>query len=88
MASHRVPQDFQDCSRAIPGSNVVGLENDFDQGVPFWPEFDAGENKRAQVITADEVASLQSKGYLKNMPQALNIKPESNPVIAIYSFKQ
>lgn len=88
MLSHHVPQDFQDCSRAIPGNNVVGLENDLDQGAPFWPEFDAGANMRAQVITADEIASLQSKGYLKNMPQALIIKPESNPVIAIYSFKQ
>ena len=39
LKSQRIPDDYLECSAAIPGGNVIGMDNDIDGGIPFWPEY-------------------------------------------------
>lgn len=88
LKSHRVPNDYLACSGIIPGNNVIGLDNDIDNGVPFWPEYAAPNRIRAQVVNADLVSSLREKGYLKDAPAVFSIGDDDNPVIILYTFKK
>lgn len=88
VVSRKVPVAYLESSRSIPGSNVIGLDNDFDNGAPFWPEFYVSSNSRAQVVTFDMIDGLKEKGYLKDGPEVLNIGEDDNPVVVIYTFKE
>jgi hypothetical protein len=88
LKSHRAPADYLECSEAVPGNNVLGLDNDIDGGVPFWPEYACSDNKRAQVVSSYILFSMREKGYLKDAPAALNIGEDSNPVVILYTFKK
>lgn len=88
LKSHRVPNDYVECSEAIPGNNVMGIDNDIDGGVPFWPEYACADGSRAQVVSAYLLSSLRNRGYLKTAPTVLNVDDDSNPVIIIYTFKK
>lgn len=88
LKSHRVSDDYVKCSEAIPGNNVIGLDNDIDNGVPFWPEYTGYNDTRIQVVSSHSILSLRDKGYLNDAPSVLNITDDSNPVIIIYSFKK
>lgn len=87
--SCRVPEAYLSSSRSIPGNNAIGLTNDVDQGVPFWPEFAVNGRTSAQVVTYDLISGLQEEGYLKDMPDALKaLGADDNPLIIIYTYKQ
>lgn len=88
LKSCRAPEAYAECSEMIPGNNVLGIDNDMDNGVPFWPEYIGYAGTRAQVVSSYAVSSLRDKGYLKNAPVALNIGEDDNPVILIYTFKK
>lgn len=88
LKSHRVPDVYAECSEAIPGNNVIGIDNDIDGGVPFCPEYTSADGTRAQVASAYIVSLLRNKGYLKEAPAALEIDEDSNPVILLYTFKK
>lgn len=88
LVSYLVPEEYMQSSEAVPGNNVLGLDNDMDGGVPFWPEYAATNGNRAQVVSAYAIATLKEKGYLKEMPSALNISEDDNPVVVIYTFKK
>ena len=49
LKSQRIPDDYLECSAAIPGGNVIGMDNDIDGGIPFWPEYVMADGGRAQV---------------------------------------
>lgn len=86
--SCQVPDDYLACSFGIPGNNVIGITNDVDNGVPFWPEFSINENMRAQMLTYDLISGLQEKGYLEDMPEVLRaVKEDDNPIVILYTFK-
>ena len=86
--SCQVPDDYLTCSFGIPGNNVIGITNDVDNGVPFWPEFSINENMRAQMLTYDLISGLQAKGYLEDMPEVLRaVKEDDNPIVILYTFK-
>lgn len=87
LKSHRIPDDYLQCSDAIPGSNVIGLENDLDGGLPFWPEYACYDGTRAQIASSYHISTLREKGYLKEAPADLNIGEDDNPVIILYTFK-
>lgn len=88
LKSCKVPDDYSKSSEAIPGNNVIGLENNIDGGVPFWPEYVGYNGTRAQVVNSYAISSLRNKGYLKDAPPELNLTEDSNPVIIIYTFKK
>lgn len=88
LKSHRVPDAYAECSEMVPGNNVLGLDNDMDGGVPFWPEYSGYDGIRAQVVSSYAVSSLRDKGYLKNAPAALNMGEDDNPVVILYTFKK
>lgn len=88
LESQSVPDNYMECSEAIPGNNVIGLNNDMDGGVPFWPEYAGQDGTRAQVVSAYAISTLKEKGYLKDAPSELNISEDSNPVIILYTFKK
>ena len=77
-----------ECSNSIPGSNIIGIDNDIDGGIPFWPEYAQADGERAQVGNADILSSLREKGYLKEAPAALNVGDDANPVVILYKFKK
>lgn len=87
LKSQRIPDDYLECSAAIPGGNVIGMDNDIDGGIPFWPEYVMADGGRAQVVNADILLALREKGYLKQAPDVLNIGDEANPVVILYTFK-
>lgn len=88
VTSHKIPQDYLDCSTDMPGVNVVGFDNDIDGGVPIWPEYaSTNQGVCAQVVTFDIIDKMKSKGYLKELPEALNIGEDDNPVVILYTFK-
>lgn len=88
LKSQRIPDDYLECSAAIPGGNVIGMDNDIDGGIPFWPEYVMADGGRAQVVNADILLALREKGYLKQAPDILNIGDEANPVVILYTFKR
>ena len=88
LKSHLAPADYIKCSEAVPGNNVLGLDNDIDGGVPFWPEYACSDNKRAQVVSSYILSAMREKGYLKDAPAALTIGEDDNPVVILYTFKQ
>lgn len=88
LKSQRIPDDYLECSAAIPGGNVIGMDNDIDGGIPFWPEYVMADGGRAQVVNADILLALREKGYLKQAPDVLNIGDEANPVVILYTFKR
>ncbi len=88
LLSHKIPDIFIKSSKMIPGDDVAGLENDYDNGVPFWPEFGIDGKSRAQILSPYQINSLRSKGILKQLPAKLILPDEVNPVIAIYTFKE
>lgn len=88
LKSYRVPEDYLKSSEAVPGNNVIGVDNDIDGGVPFWPEYACTDGTRAQVVGSYLISSLREKGYLKNAPAILNIGEDDNPVIVLYTFKK
>ena len=88
LKSQRIPDDYLECSAAIPGGNVIGMDNDIDGGIPFWPEYVMADGGRAQVVNADILLALREKGYLKQAPDVLNIGDEANPVVILYKFKR
>lgn len=85
--SQPVAQDFVDISMGFSDANVLGVENDLDGGVPFCPRYVYKDRVRVQVINAETIANLEEKGYLKNKPAALQLSPDDNPVVIIYSFR-
>ncbi|MEG1615316.1 MAG: 6-bladed beta-propeller [Bacteroidales bacterium] len=87
LKSQRAHDDYIASSGMIPGNNVIGIKNDFDGGIPFWPEFHCNENSRAQVVSASLISALREKGHLIGGPSALEIGEDDNPVIIIYQFK-
>ena len=88
LLSHKVKKEFLDASVRIPGENVIGLENNFDGGVAFWPEFYVDSQTRAQIVTAENISRLKSKSLLKNPPMELKAMDEyDNPIIILYKFK-
>ena len=66
----------------------MGMDNDIDGGIPFWPEYVMADGGRAQVVNADILLALREKGYLKQAPDVLNIGDEANPVVILYTFKR
>ena len=88
LKSQRIPKDYLECSNSIPGSNIIGIDNDIDGGIPFWPEYAQADGERAQVVNADILSSLREKGYLKEAPAALNVGDDANPVVILYKFKK
>ena len=40
-----------------------------------------------QIVSAETIAKLKDKGYLKNAPEALNIDELDNPLVIIYHFR-
>ena len=88
LKSQRIPKDYLECSNSIPGSNIIGFDNDIDGGIPFWPEYAQADGERAQVVNADILSSLREKGYLKEAPAALNVGDDANPVVILYKFKK
>lgn len=67
---------------------MIGICNDLDEGVPFWPEFWVDDDERAQLVTPYMIAALQEKGAIKSIPKSLiNIGIDENPIIIVYSFK-
>ena len=88
LKSQRIPDDYLECSAAIPGGNVIGMDNDIDGGIPFWPEYVMADGGRAQVVNADILLALREKGYLKQATDVLNIGDEANPVVILYKFKR
>lgn len=83
-----MPDAYAECSEMVPGNNVLGLDNDMDGGVPFWPEYSGYDGIRAQVVSSYAVSSLRDKGYLKNAPAALDMGEDDNPVVILYTFKK
>lgn len=88
VTSRKIPQDYLDCSTQMPGIDVLGLDNDIDGGVPIWPEYPSTrQGICAQVVTFDMIDRMKNKGYLKNLPEALNIGEDDNPVVILYTLK-
>ena len=88
LRSVRVPDDYMECSEGIPGNNVLGLPNDMDGGVPFWPEYTSSDGTHAQVVGAYAVSLLREKGYLKHAPGELDVSGDKNPVVILYTFRK
>lgn len=88
LLSQLVPKEYEECSSQVPGNNVIGISNDLDEGVPFWPEFWVDDDERAQLVTPYMIAALQEKGAINSTPKSLvNIGIDENPIIIVYSFK-
>lgn len=87
LLSQPVSQGFVELSFGFSDANVMGLENDLDGGVPFAPRFVYKDRICVQAINAGTIAKLETKGYLKNKPAALQISEDDNPVIIVYTFK-
>lgn len=88
VVNQRVPQSYKDATIQIPGRNALGIRNDLDGGVPFWPEFYVGPNKRAQLVTYDILQTLKESGDLKDLPGGLQKMGEyDNPFVILYTFK-
>lgn len=87
LKSQPANSDYIESSGMIPGNNVIGINNDIDGGIPFWPEFFCNNYSRAQVVNATLISSLREKGYLKDAPAVLNIGEDDNPIVIIYHFK-
>lgn len=87
LISQLANPDYVEASGMIPGNNVIGIKNDIDGGIPFWPEFSCNNYSRAQVVNATLISSLREKGYLKDSPPVLNIGEDDNPIVIIYHFK-
>lgn len=85
--SHAIAQDFMDVSIGFSDSNVMGLDNDLDGGVPFCPSFVYKDRVGVQAVNAVTIAKLENKGYLKNKPAGLQVGEFDNPVIIVYTFK-
>jgi len=88
LESYCIPNVFMECSEAVPGNNVLGIENKIANGIPFWPEFYACNGSRAQIISSYAISALQEKGYLHDIPSRLNLRENENPIIIIYTFKK
>lgn len=87
LLSQGVAQDLMDISFGYSDANVMGLENDWDGGVPFAPRFVYKDRICVQAVNAVTISHLQEKGYLKNKPAALQISEDDNPVVIVYTFK-
>lgn len=87
FVSRPIAQDLIEISRGFSDANVLGPENDLDGGVPFCPRYVYKDRVCVQVINAETIANLEEKGYLKNKPAALQLSPDDNPVVIVYSFK-
>ncbi|MCD8184757.1 MAG: 6-bladed beta-propeller [Bacteroides sp.] len=88
LESYCVPETFMECSEAIPGNNVMGIESNIACGIPFWPEFSAPNGTRAQIVSSFAISELKRKGYLHNLPMETNIQENDNPLIIIYTFEE
>lgn len=88
LESYLVPNDFKEYSEAIPGNNIIGVDSKSAYGIPFWPEFYVKQGMRAQVVSSYAISGLKEKGYLRDIPQNVDISKDDNPVIIIYKFKR
>lgn len=88
VLSQKVPESYKEATVSIPCQNALGIKNDMDGGVPFWPEFYIDSKTRAQMITYDIIQKLKESGDIKNLPDELaNLDEYDNPVIILYTFK-
>lgn len=85
--SQPVREDFMDISFGFSDGNVMGMENDFDNGVPICPSYVYKDRVCVQVVNAVTLEKLEEKGYLKNRPAALQLGADDNPMVIVYTFK-
>ena len=85
--SQPVKQDFMELSVGFSDGNVIGMENDWDGGVPFCPRYIYKDRICVQVINAVTLEKLENKGYLKDKPVALQLDADDNPMVIVYTFK-
>lgn len=88
VLSQKVPESYKEATVSVPCQNALGIRNDIDGGVPFWPEFYVDSKTRAQMVTYDIIQKLKDSGDLKDLPEVLQGLGEyDNPVIILYTFK-
>ncbi|MDY3069170.1 MAG: 6-bladed beta-propeller [Parabacteroides sp.] len=88
VLSQKVPESYKEATFSIPSQNALGIKNDIDGGVPFWPEFYIDSKTRAQIVTYDIIQSLKESNDVKDLPKELaNLGEYDNPVIVLYTFK-
>lgn len=87
ILSQPVAQEFMDISIGYSDANIIGLENDFDGGIPFAPCFIYKDRVCVQAVNAETLAKLKDKGYLKTPPAVLQLGEDDNPLIIVYTFK-
>lgn len=87
LLSQPVAQEFMDISIGYSDANVIGLENDFDGGIPFAPCFIYKDRVCVQAVNAETLNKLKDKGCLKKYPAALELGADDNPLIMVYTFK-
>ena len=85
--SQPVKQDFMELSVGFSDGNVIGMENDWDGGVPFCPRYIYKDRICVQVINAVTLEKLENKGYLKDKPVALQLDADDNPMVIVYTFR-
>lgn len=88
VLSQMVPESYKEATVSVPCQNVLGIRNDVDGGVPFWPEFYIDSKTRAQMVTYDIIQKLKESGDLTDLPEELEELGEyDNPVIILYTFR-
>ena len=85
--SQPVKQDFMELSVGFSDGNVIGMENDWDGGVPFCPRYIYKDRICVQIINAVTLEKLENKGYLKDKPVALQLDADDNPMVIVYTFR-
>jgi hypothetical protein len=83
-----------------PVTRKVGLRNDMDSSLSFWPKYYSSENELVDVWQAyemkDNLAEQHTIGYTIKHPQAQqkhkeivnNLKDDDNPVVVIAKLKK
>lgn len=87
LISQPVAQEWMNLSMGYSDSNIVGLKNDFDGGIPFAPCFIYKDRVCVQAVNAETLAKLEDRGYLKRHPAGLKLGEDDNPLIIVYNFK-
>lgn len=88
VLSQRVPDEYLKATIRIPCQDVIGIPNDIDGGVPFWPEFYVNDRQRAQMVTYLNIQKLYDEKAVGVLPEELRrIGEYDNPIVILYTFR-
>lgn len=71
-----------------PVRGILGLNNDVDNGLPFWPDYISEKGEMVMHVTADRLIDYSDGSFYLKHEKLKTLSLDSNPVIIVVRLKK